>query len=500
MSDVPEFVDGPSVAGRGGGRRRVAAAAGVAVAVGLSIFSPAYAGGPGVWTPLVANQSSDLDSPSITESSDGLLHSISVRNESDGTQSLIDTVTNDFGAVQSTLVIADHWGQITQEANHHAVTAGPNGLQVVFTGGHSSDVNDPLNGSQIYISQLAPGAAAWGPIMGATNFPSGSAGSYGVAVADLPDGTPVSAGVLNDTFTWNVGTVTPGAPASGTDTPNQTFTIPSGYLVDPSLVQVGGVVYASYKVTLTTPDVNGTYVREIYPTLGAAMRAPMSNGDSLVDPTDLVARANGDMFVAYCEEESGRNTGCGAVDLWHVGTANRWRVPGSVGTASHRLRLSVTESGRMWVSWADSSGLWAVPTSTSGLRFGVVRQLMAPQGSSFSVGAVNVYADDHWADEYVTSSDNDASTFFHQVVLPGIQLSTVKVVALKDGRHTFTYRVADAGAPIPGTRVMARGLKCSVPAGKYVCSITYPSYDHGRFVVKATAPRYVPATIHNTLR
>lgn len=77
-------------------------------------------------------------------------------------------------------------------------------------------------------------------------------------------------------------------------------------------------------------------------------------------------------------------------------------------------------------------------------------------------------ADDHWAGEYATLDNNDASTFYHRIVLPGIQLSTVRVVKAKDGVHKVTYRVSDAGAPVLGAKVSARGLKCSVPEGKYL--------------------------------
>ena len=159
-------------------------------------------------------------------------------------------------------------------------------------------------------------------------------------------------------------------------------------------------------------------------------------------------------------------------------------VPGSEG-ASH-VAMGTGPGGRLWIAWdTPSDDIRAVRTSTSGLKFGAVRDVATP-GSS-TVYGVTIEGSLGTGDIVF----NDATRIRHTQVIPGLTLKASPTQWNGDKAVEVKFKVTDAGLAIAGAKVKILGEKCTT-ADNGVCKIDLPKLAKGKYKVKATKDDYAP--------
>ncbi len=159
-------------------------------------------------------------------------------------------------------------------------------------------------------------------------------------------------------------------------------------------------------------------------------------------------------------------------------------VPGSAG-ASH-VAMAAGPGGRLWLAWdTPSDDIGAVRTSTTGLKFGAVRNVSTP-GSS-TVYGVNIEGSSGTANIVF----NDSTRIRHTQVIPGLTLKASPSKWNGDKAVEVKFKVADAGQGVAGAKVKILGQKCTT-AGNGVCKIDLPKLAEGKYKAKATPRRLRP--------
>ncbi|MGZ4486554.1 MAG: hypothetical protein ACXVW1_01400, partial [Nocardioides sp.] len=392
-------------------------------------------GAVGHWTKISTGTVGIIDEASLHRTPDGVLHVLYPQEVGSNGQ-LGHTALSTTGATLSQgEVLPAAWD--VRDSSPVLVGDGGTGLRAVFGGIESVDPGYWSDG-RMYTATAPEAGTPWTLSAQAVGASHSAYASYGTAATTLPDGTPVAAFPLNSTVTWHVGT--------GEADPDQSFTVGSCCAYDLAAVDDGGTVWLGWYANGSTPATNGTFVREIYPALGAVLKAPGSSVGSDSLPTGrvaLVARTGGGVYAAYCV---GYPT-CTSIRLWHVGTTTTATVPGS--RYADNPALAAGPQGRLWLAWSDNvPRVRVMRTGRSGLRAGAVRTLGSPPATS-SVYTVAVDARGGRGDVVV----NIGNAFWHTQVLPGTTLQA----APRSWRHgraqRVTFTVTDAGDAVPHATV-----------------------------------------------
>jgi hypothetical protein len=442
--------------------------------VGLLVggAAPSQAGPPGKWTVISGGGVTNTDEPSMYRTADGVLHVAMVRSGT-STDSIDVAHVSATGKFQGRQAVIDGWSGLTDDPDLVPGVAG--GIRLVF-GGLTGNTGDPYAEGYVYQASSDPTGTVWSlapSTQPAIGHVSGYA-SYGTGSTTLADGTLVSAYPLNSEIYYQVGA---GAV--------QSFGVDECCAYDMTVASDGVNAWASWYGNGGSGGNEGTLVRQIHPTLGPILQAPqsVSGGDSLgtSQAVAMVATGNG-IFLAYLK---GYPT-AKAVVLWKLGTSIVKTVPGSEG-ASH-VAMGTGPGGRLWLAWdTPSDDIRAVRTSTSGLKFGAVRDVATP-GSS-TVYGVNIEGSSGTGDIVF----NDATRIWHTQVIPGLTLKTSPSKWNGDKAVEVKFKVTDAGRAIAGAKVKALGEKCTTSANG-VCTIDFPKLGKGSYQVKATLEDYAPAT------
>ena len=189
------------------------------------------------------------------------------------------------------------------------------------------------------------------------------------------------------------------------------------------------------------------------------------------------------MYLAYPRGEL-NNQGFA---LWQVGTGIVRKVPGSKG-ADH-LAMSIGGGGRLWLAFRDETfGVRVVRTNPSATKFGAVRKIKTPKGST--VYQIGIEGSTGRGDLVI----NDETRIWHTQVLAGLTLkaSPKKWQAGKAVAVTFT--VTDAGDAVKGAKVTAKGKKCSTNK-KGKCTLHFPKLRNGKFEALAKKKQYAAGSI-----
>ena len=125
----------------------------------------------------------------------------------------------------------------------------------------------------------------------------------------------------------------------------------------------------------------GYYQRQVSPSLGDAVKLPSTSGDALsrTERAPAAARTTGGVYTAYC-------------DVYPTCTGLR---VARAGGSSLRLRLTDAQvptipgstwttpapNGRMWLTWANRSGAFAVRSNKALTKWGPIQRVAAPRGS-----------------------------------------------------------------------------------------------------------------------
>ena len=429
-------------------------------------------GGPGTWTKISTGTGGINYQASAYRSPDGVLHVVYPKFAGADTVQLGHVAIDPDGtvALQNNILPSD-WAFI--DPSPIVIGDGGGGLRVV-AGGKASDTGYWSDG-RMYTMTAPEAGTPWTLPTAAVGQSHEAYGSAGTAATTLEDGTPVAAFPLSSAITWHVGT--------GEATPDESFSVTSGSVSNLAMVRDGDAVWIGWYQNGDTPATNGTFVRQIEPTLGATMKAPQSSVGATSVPTGrvaLAARTGGGVFAAYC---LGFPT-CDKIALWKVGAGSVVTVPSSKYAAF--LAISPGPSGRIWVAWSDNiPKVQALRTNIAGTKVGPKKVIGMPSGTD-SVYAVTVNGTTGRGDVVI----NVGNAFWHTQVAPGLTLRA-SPTSWKHGKaRKVTFTATDAGDKVFGVKVSVASKHCTT-AGNGTCKIAFPkSTKAGRLVAKATKSGY----------
>jgi hypothetical protein len=215
------------------------------------------------------------------------------------------------------------------------------GTGIVFAGTHSSDGNDPLNGTVVAERGANGTFAAPGQLtsqLGATPF----------SAVTAADGT---------TTLWSTGAFQLLVYSGGT-VHDDTASSPSDSVSSPTLGRDdAGRVWLAWYVSLPE-NASGAYIMQLDPQtgtpLGPPAEAPHSGADLAADENFALACAQA-CRVVYVDSDAGQ----GEVASWAPGEASPTKIAseliGGRPRALGEITAAYTSSGRLWASFADTS-------------------------------------------------------------------------------------------------------------------------------------------------
>ncbi|GAA4117600.1 hypothetical protein GCM10022215_18460 [Nocardioides fonticola] len=453
-------------------RRTLTAATALALLAPLGLLAPADAGPAGSWTTITgaAAEIGNIARPDSYRTPDGVLHVVYSVQDSSSSESLRHLAIGDDGEVLSSDVVVSDWDSLAEDPE---IIGSGSDLRIVFSGLRAVTTSgDPYNTGQMYSATSNDGGRTWS--LSTTYLTdSGSAyASYGTGAVELSDGRPMVAFPLNSRIRYNDQPI-----ASAATSPDDPFfDIDTCCAYDVELARVPGTdtVYLSWFANGTTPTSEGTFIRQIAPTVGPIQRAPRSttpsdtDGDGTVEPGEenTSQLGNGRTLVA---------TSSGVYLMYRVGYPDRGLGVWKLGTDAPEIlpvddalygSLAADSAGRVWAAWytGDSKRqVFAARSNPAGTRFGQKVAMGAPklsgEPSVWNV-LIDARAEGNQADVVV----NTTRQLMHQEVFAGLTLtSQPRTYALGDSSKV-TFTVTDAGVAVPGATVKADGRSCTTNA------------------------------------
>jgi hypothetical protein len=408
---------------------------------------------------------------------DGTLHVAWQLRVSDGLYDLMQTPVTATGAVRAPTPIVTGWANVegpTLLASGSALFAFFSGTQTLVTG-------DPHEGIDSAIT--SDGGATWA-LAPTTTAAGDFAGERDASVALGPDG------VLSS---WYAGEET--VVHFGTDpaTINQRgYGLGTGQAIAVS----GNSALVAWCTSVQGP--NGVFVQAIDPATGApagAARIVPGSTSRVAGAAEafcpastrvpLVARQSKGFFVATVDGK--RRT----VNGWVVGGP---RAHVLAGGSSYKQYVAAASSpgpkASVWVGWLDDNGKIIVRRSNGMASvFGAAVVLNGPRDGSLSGLDLNAQAD---RVDLVARVQHDSGTvgLEHTQTFPGLTLVTAS------GKQP-SFRVLDAGDPVKDATVTVAGESDTTGAdGRVTITVDKP----GRYLARATAPKYVGAQARVSVR
>ena len=436
-------------------------------------------GAPGSWTKISTGSGGITYESSLYRTADGVLHVVYAKGSGGATQLGHTAISTGGSVVAQNDVLSPEWAGV--DSAPVVVGTADGGLRAVFGGLQTTSPGFWSDG-RMYTATAPSSGASWTLPGEAVGVSTSGFSSYGTAATTLADGTPIAAFPVNSSITWHVGT--------GAD-PDQTFDVPC-CAYDMTMVRDGGDVWMAWYANGTGAAANGTFLRQIYPTLGPIIKAPGSSvgGDSLpVGRVAMAARAGGGVYLAYCTGYPS----CENVGLWKVGSSKVLKVPGT--KYASLVALSAGPTGRLWLAWGDNIPvIKALRTNRSVSKLGTVRNVGMPHGKA-SAYALAIEGSTGRGDVVIQVGDG----FWHTQVVAALTVRG-KPGAWKHGKkkQKVAFTVTDAGDAVAGALVKVGARHCTTKAsGK--CVIAFPkSTKKGRLVVLASKTGY--ANAKSTLR
>jgi hypothetical protein len=385
------------------------------------------------------------------------------------------------GEIGSTTPIQSGWTGFTNPA----LVVDPGGLRVFWGGFRTTDSNDPQRETNTALS--ADGGASW-VLQPGSVVPDG-AQSYASNTA----ATVRANGSTMQAFAGTLGTwVHEGLSPT---TPNHDYQAPLGrYGYDPNLATdaAGRTLLAWYS---NATGHLGVHVQDVAPD-GSPVGAPavMPNTADMevgmLGRTPLAARPGGGLYVAYPTGHPTQDR----VRLWRVGAATAPVVGRPRGSGSPAVAVAATEDGRLWVAWTKGFGdpdVLARRSNEGATRFGATVNAGHPSDAaeaykldaSAAGGALDLLGN------FNIDASAEAVTS-HRRILPGLTLAA-DPGRLRRGRETrVRFTVSDAGDPVRGARVAARGTAGATDGrGRVTLTLT----SRRAFTAKATHSGYSAA-------
>jgi hypothetical protein len=376
--------------------------------------------------------------PGLARTSDGVLHVVYVRNDG-SRRDLLHVGVSPSGRVGGDTVALDNWNAMS----HPDLLRMPDNTLRAFFGGIRStstgETNNAMNTATAPASgtnwTLKPGKAAQAPYAYATSV-------TGAGLAK--DGTPIS--------TW---AGTPGLEYHyGIDPSQPDRRIPQNdcclYGPDIAVDSASGQAWAGFhSLERGSP---GLYVNAIGPggpQGGRKIAAGSVEGTSSKAPgnrTALTGRIGAPgVYLFYGQGYPTFDT----LALWRVDAARPHLVIRAAG--NEHANIAAAPEGRLWLMWEREGTIYAARTNRSATRVGAVNALQPP--SRGTIFRLNGEGSAGPLDLIANVSAGGQQGLWHQQILPKLQLAAT---SRKAGRgRVVTFRVLDAGEPVPGATVKA---------------------------------------------
>lgn len=447
--------------------RRIALATTILVA----LLAPSTAAA--VTVPIVVNpwrvvseaSGSNLDDASAVRAADGTLHVVYRHAEGPTTTAIRYRTMSKGGTWSTPETVVSGWSGVT---NADIELAG--GTPHVFWAGiRTTDPADPARSGQAWYASRTGGA--WS--MSAAPFSTDQYAYVGnpLSTALATDGTPWA--------TWSKGgrRIHSGF-ATGTEEPNLTTTC-CDYATNIARDAATGDIYTTYYADRDSD--NGYFTQRIAPTLGDRVMLPGGRyGDSALSRGHRLAaasRTTGGVYAAYCD----RSPSCTGIRVGAVTGPNlRLRLPGAANAET--VWTAAAPLGRMWVSWADSRGVWAARSNKALTQWGAVQLLKGPRGFD-GVWSTGGNADRGTFDLFANINVGEDYRIWQTRVRPKLSITPPVLLSKNNIARTVKLRLTDAGDVVPGA-IRFRGVTKTVDALGYA-----------EFVVPAGAMRGVQPAI-----
>jgi hypothetical protein len=433
------------------------------------------------WKVVSSGSVDSLSEITVARTSDGVLHAVyqqDVGVSAEYEHAAIST----SGSVLSRSKPVGTWGALNHNPKLLRSTTG--GLRLVFSGLQDTNSANFYSHGYAYDTVGDVSGASWALQPRAlTRFGYAYSG-YGVGATTLSNGTPVTAASLNSDTYYRVGTI------DTTDQNTVTNSPPDGvasaglgnYYFHTQLVNSGDAVWMLTYVDGNSEASEGIFAQQIYPTVGAVLKAPGSTtgGDSLNPDQTIaaVARPGGGVVVAY---KTGYPT-ANAISVWQVGGTVKKIKAKDV----RQIALDTGATGRLWLAWVDGSDqVRATRSATSGLAFGAIQSLGKP---SSSADLWRIAVDASLDQGTVLVNDVVAERVSLRMVKPGLSLAASGSLRV-NRQGSVKVKVTDAGVAVKGAKVKGGGDSCTTKANG-TCTLTVTPKKPGRLAFVASHGGY----------
>lgn len=452
----------------------VAAAALAATMLAAPTTATAAPDGPdarvryGAWDALTNTASPNTAEVTVARTADGLAHLVWLVEDATGKNYEHTTISPSGSQGPVTRVFATSWSQLTHSPDLGVNSDGS--LRLAFMGSVDGSTGSFFSYKGIYSAVSTNGGATW--TVPSEVLAQGSTGvAGGATLAFLPDGTTIAGTGDTGGFHWHVGAIPAAAEPTATD---QAFTDHAA--MAPSLVASGGAVLVVYQDTRS----NSVFARQVWPTLGAPLRAPGTH--TIPGQPIAVVDRPGVGPVAALEVDN-------QVVLWDIAANRTHRARGMRGP--NNVALTALPDGHLWVAAQGPIGFRPRVARVAASGWDVDRRptLLDDIDSSFGVALAS--ASPTRAEVILTANESGSPVLAHARSARAQLTVEARPRRWRIGQpRRVVFKVTDVDGNVRGAKVRAAGRRCTTNgAGK--CAIRFPAVNRPRQIrVKVTRAGY----------
>lgn len=428
------------------------------------------------WTPLDPSSSPNFAQASTVRTADGLQHVVWIVDDGAGATYLHTTLDANGRQGAVTRILAVAWAQLSTPVD---LEVSPSGLlRVSFRGTPDGDSANFFTYRGVYSAVSGDGGASWALPREVLAVSDASGG--GSTFVNLPDGSVL--GGYGDTggFHWHVGAIPEAAEPTTT---NAEFTDHDAMAAQ--LIGNGSAVWVLYQ----SVRADGIFARQVWPSLGAPVRAP-GGYTNPGQPMAVVNRPGVGPVAAYVLNDQ--------VVLWDVLANRTHRVPGMKGASVPEL--AVLPDGHLWVASAGPIGYEPRASRVARRGWDVDREPSMLPDLSASFG-VSVSASTALRAEVllVANDDGDPTRLLARSVAARLYLKATPRRWSAGSARTVSFKVTDVDGGVARAKVRVGSRRCTTN-GSGRCSIRFPGMRPGRMTAKATKRAYDEAKVSLTVR
>ena len=459
--------------------RRLATAA-LATLAAVALAAPATAAAVTVpkvpivvnpWKVVSERSGKNLDESSSVRAADGTLHVVYTDDVAVSSEGIRYRTLSPNGAWSAPETVVAGWVGVT---NPDIELVG--GVPHVFWGGQrSTDVSDPASSGQAWYASRAGGS--WTLAAAPSSNLSTAYASSQFSTALAGDGTPWGA------WTGTFGLRIHSGLAAGAEEPS----LSNGccdYGANLERDAATGDIYATYYSNADSGE--GYFTQRVAPSVGDRVKLPGLGADALSRNKRLAAaaRTTGGVYAAYCD----RYPSCTGVRVAAVsGPTLRLRLADAANPEA--VWTAAAPQGRLWLSWADSRGVWAVRSNRALTQWGAQQLLKGPRGWD-GIWQVNGEGSRGFLDVFANVSTDDDFKVWHTRVRPKLSIFPPLVLSKNNVARTVTLRLTDAGDPVVG-KIAFRGEVKTTNVLGYASFVVPAGAKRGAVAATGTASGYV---------